>query len=144
KVPQSPLRKLVADKNLDTVWFKIVKVDDDPETVFTESLTQEELAEKEQVRSREHKFRLPKEDRMHAEEMKINALPRGRYALVAASDPTFRNKKRPIVYATFRVSDLSYILDNNNGILVVNRTTGAPVKKAKIKLWKRQYSSSER
>ncbi len=143
-VPGKPFRVLVSYKNLGEVWFKIVKLDDDPEKVYRQDLTLQQLSEKEAVAAWHQEFPLPEDYQEHAAEMKVDALPVGRYALIASGNPAFQKEDKPIVSADFHVSDLAYLTDNVNGILVVNRETGKPVKKAKVRIWERVYSSAKR
>ncbi len=143
-VPGKPFRVLVSYKNQEELWFKVVKLDDDPEKVYNQDLTLEQLAEKEVMAAWHQEFPLPGDYQEHSAEMKVNALPVGRYALIAAANPDFQKEEKPIVFAGFHVSDLAYLTDNTGGVLVLNRQTGKPVKKAKVRMWKRVYYTSKR
>lgn len=143
-IPGKPFRALVSYKNLKILYFRIVKLTDKPKVVYNQRLSLSELSEKEIVTAWDQEFPLPEDYQTHAAEMKIEALPSGRYALIASMDSTLVKDSGLIGYVPFHVSEISYVSDNNGGFLVLNRASGKPIKDAKVRLWKRHYDQKLR
>ena len=143
-IPEQPFRVRVSYKNLEDLWFKIVRLKNDPQKIHQSDPDWATLQEKTPVARWQQTFPLPADHQEHAAEMKVNALPAGRYALLAAADSGFHKGNNPIVSVDFQVSGLSYVTDDRGGFLVLDRESGKPVKGAHLRLWERVYNQSKR
>ncbi|MEL6831660.1 MAG: alpha-2-macroglobulin family protein [Bacteroidota bacterium] len=79
----------------------------------------------------------------HATELMLSALPRGKYYLLASADPDFSLQNGQTSLSEFWVSDLAvtYEMDQEAGevsIMVLERTSGAPIANAEVNLWEYQ------
>ncbi len=143
-VPNKPFRVWVQYKNASKVWFRLVKLEPEPELINGKKLSLEQLLQKETQDHWTAEFPLPADYQSHSAEMKVNALPPGRYALLASTKAGFNEKQAPVAFISFSVSNLSYISDNNGNLVVINRVSGKPVKKARVRIWKRYYNENSR
>ncbi|MDO9040435.1 MAG: MG2 domain-containing protein, partial [Bacteroidota bacterium] len=86
--------------------------------------------------------------RNHSAEIKLPAISRGFYVLLASSDPTFPSKSAMVTANSFWVSNISYIsrYDNkgNNEIVVMHRDSGLPLSGVKVQAFYREYNSIAR
>lgn len=144
-VPEKPFRVLVKYKNASHLYFRLVKLPDDPRTVFSEGYqSNDHVLSLPVYRQWEQTFPDPKDYQQHSAEMKVRALPVGRYALIASVNKNFIKGKMPVESVNFFVSNISYIHNNDGGFLVLNRETGEPLSDAKITLWKASYNATTR
>lgn len=74
----------------------------------------------------------------HSVEIKANGLPSGEYVLLASSEPDFKSSHAVLGATLFYVSDISFI-QKEDEFFVLNRDDGAPIPKAKVQLWERNY-----
>lgn len=144
-VPHQPFRVLVSYKNVFHLHFRLIKLPDDPLTVFSERAKNRDVLLKLPVyRQWEQAFPDPEDYRLHAAEMKVDGLPFGRYALIVAGNKDFSRGKTPVESVEFFVSDMSYINDNKGDYIIVNRETGQPVAGAKVTMWETFYDETNR
>ncbi len=144
-VPHKPFRVLVSYKNVFHLYFRLIKLPDDPLTVFSDRSKNKDVLLKMPVyRQWEQAFPDRGDYRHHAAEMKADGLPFGRYALIVAGNKDFSGGKTPVESVEFFVSDMSYINDNKGNYIIVNRETGNPVAGAKVTMWKTFYNETKR
>lgn len=142
-VTEKPFRVLVQYKNEDLLWFRIVKLSEEPSAVFASDENLKQLLQKETIRQWQQSFPDSGDYQTHATEMKVEGLPHGRYALIASENENF-SAKGPIVKVTFYVSNISYLDNDQGGYLVMNRETGEPLKGARIQMWTIRYNADKR
>ncbi|HSK11938.1 MAG TPA: MG2 domain-containing protein, partial [Phnomibacter sp.] len=81
--------------------------------------------------------------REHRAEIKIDALPNGRYLLLASSEATFPVGKHPLASTEFHVSNISFV-NSGNHYFVLNRENGHPLPDARIQVWYSRYDYDKR
>lgn len=144
-VPEKPFRVLIKYKNASHLYFRLVKLSNDPRTVFAERYKGKDYTLSLPVyRQWEQVFPDPKDYQPHGAEMKVEGLPVGRYTLIVSANKRFSKGKMPVESVEFFVSDISYIHNNDGGFLVLNRETGEPLNGVKITLWKTVYNATTR
>lgn len=142
---------LVNYKNVQQLWYKIVKLDndklDDIQNLYNENL----VNFLNQLPTLKSDFlTLPFEgDYMeHSAEIKIDGLPYGTYFILASDNESFSQKTSAVSWVKTTISDLAYHSRNtSNGsteYFVVNRKNGAPVEGANLTYYKRKYNSNAR
>ncbi len=144
--PNQPNRCLVSYKNVKQVYFKIFKTNYFQSNELERKHSEKELKNKILNLPLEAQFNqaLPVDEdyNSHNVEVKLPNLNYGYYYLIACHDETFDEKK--CTYQKFHVSNLSLINQNkkNNSIdcYVLHRTTGKPIKEAKLQVWFNRYN----
>jgi hypothetical protein len=144
-LPQKPFRALVNYKNTPSLWFRIVKLSEDPRDVFPQdSKALEAAANQHPLRSWKQDFPQTEDHQNHRAEMKVDGLPSGRYLLLASGDPTFSGNQKPVVSAVFYISGISYVYNGQGGYLVLDRQSGKPLAGARVHLWESRYNAQKR
>jgi hypothetical protein len=140
-VPNLPFRALVNYRNLDAVYLRLIKADENLKKELADQYGDKYwssiLAAKAE---RNWQQALPATNDLqdHSVEIKVDALPAGEYVLVAGSDKDFKNEKTILGARLFYVSTISYV-NNNNDYFVLNRDNGQPLAKAAIQVWEQKY-----
>ncbi|MEO6483398.1 MAG: alpha-2-macroglobulin family protein [Ferruginibacter sp.] len=142
-VPNQAFRTLVKYKNLNTVYFRLIKT------------TREEIKKLDRrdydkmwkditaIKSfKNWSVAIPdlKDYQNHAVEIKVDALENGTYYLMASIDGNFALEKNIIVRELIYVSNISYIHNNNNEYYVLNRDNGQPLPKTAVQVWQTSYN----
>lgn len=127
-----PFRALVTYKNVDEIFVRIIKSNFTEKENFynNNEFWQAITSNKNIVQSFSQKLPLPLDYQQHNAEIKINALPVGRYILLASNTADFSDKQK-LSAQEFDVSNLSY-MQNDDDYFVLNRETGHPVSGATI------------
>ncbi|MDO8928747.1 MAG: hypothetical protein Q7W54_07145, partial [Bacteroidota bacterium] len=146
-----PSLALVEYKNIPKIYFRLLKTD--PET------EQEHLQKDAEIRLEKYRTIKPETSweqalpddgdyRDHSTEIKLPAMSRGFYVLLASSDPTFPSKTAIVTANSFWASNISYINRNdrkgNNEIVVLHRDSGLPLSGVKVQQFYREYNSISR
>lgn len=156
--PNSPFKILLSAKNLANVYVKIVSLDTDP---FRTKDDEEDYYEQKKIiksylKQREiHYFKVDipfanqKDYQAHSTEVKIPALPLGKYAILVSADKDFSLTKNNIQYATFWVTNISVVIQNmyqntENTIRVLHAQTGKPIPNASVQFLLREYNYNKR
>ncbi len=143
-IPKEPFRALVSYQNEDEVWFRIVPLETKPRRIFRHPAQLADLLEEEPLKTWNLDLPLPKDYQEHKVEIKVDPLPVGRYALIASTNSNFNKEKSPVSYIKFSVSNLSYVEDREGNFLVLDRESGKPIKKAKVRIWHTKYSKKKK
>lgn len=152
-VPEKPFLSLVHYKNVDNLHLKIIRSDEQLNKLNDRYEQATFLAELNKRRPiTEWQQRLPKTNdyRLHSVEIKINALPIGKYYLVASVDKEYKGDSTQVVFARFWVSQLSYINKNNYEnpniieLYVLDRTSGNPIPWAQVNTYAQRYNYATR
>ncbi|HHM21457.1 MAG TPA: hypothetical protein ENJ20_05480, partial [Bacteroidetes bacterium] len=81
----------------------------------------------------------------HSVEVKLEALPMGRYAIVVSENKNFDGNQGQVGYLITHVSNIGFWKRSGDGsgtsFVVFNRQSGAPVEKAEVEFWVRSYNS---
>jgi len=148
-VPDLPFRTLVTYGNLNKIYLRVARIDED----FLQSLRK---ASQDAYNDNEAYWRLVRERpatkeweqsltgsedyRKHTAEIKISALPIGHYMILASTNPQFSIKENLLAAQFIHVSEISYISrDNDDGVpdlyYVLHRQTGKPMPDVKLNVW---------
>lgn len=155
-IPGKPFRAAVTYKNLNTVYLRLLKI------------TPAEMAELAQLEYEERISRLTSipvfkswqqalpddgDHQLHKTEIKADALDFGSYILMASANADFKRTENKIIAEEIWISNISFITTNNNygdsdnskkEFYIVDRTTGMPLKGAKIQTYRRDYNYDTR
>lgn len=141
-VLNKPFRALVNYKNIDTVFIRIIKVDGSKKELGTNYYT--DFADYNKLTAYKNFYQvLPKTNdyQTHSVEIKIDALPAGKYMLLTSSSGDFIDTADEMSKQYFYVSNISYIR-NGNDYFVLNRETGKPMQAVEAKIYKDEWNSS--
>ena len=140
-VPNMPFRAVVSYRNLNTVYLRLIKADENLKKELADQYGDKYwssiLAAKAE-RNWQQALPVTNDLQEHSVEIKVDALPAGEYVLVAGSDKDFKNEKTVLGARLFYVSTISYV-NNSNDYFVLNRDNGQPLAKAAIQVWEQKY-----
>ena len=142
-VPQKPFRVLLNYRNIDTVFMKLVKLDEEIELKFQlENNNRIPPRNNLKIVNSTKAYRvfeqiLPATNdyQPHNIELKIDGLPIGSYALLCSSNKDFLEVQYPISFQKFQVTNISYV-QNKHEFFVLDRSTGMPLEKAEVRILK--------
>jgi len=142
-IPNQPFRSFIQYRNVNKVWFRIVKMDKKDFEELKNQNWEDEYWKKLTALPSVQKFNytLPASDdyQQHSTEIKVTALPAGSYLLLSAADEQFSLSKNILTAQFFHVSNIAW-MHNENDFFVVNRETGQPLAKASATLWESFYN----
>jgi len=145
-IPGQDLRCRVNFRNVSSLHYRIIALSDSLVEVLS-GITGNEYWK--HIRSlptlRTQSQMLPRMDdlRMHSLDLRIEALPAGRYLLLASPNPDFTPELYPLSSAGFHVTRIAWI-NRGNDYFVLDRETGAPLHDAKVRIWKSEQGYGER
>ncbi|MGB8195304.1 MAG: alpha-2-macroglobulin family protein, partial [Chitinophagaceae bacterium] len=140
-----PFRTLVSYRNISQLHLRLVPVSSHiKHNLLPESSDAywNRVMRSKPIRSYIQPLPDAKDYRAHTVEVKIDALPSGKYALIAGSDENFYGKNG-ISVVSFYVSGIAYI-NNGKDFFVLNRETGEPLANARIQVWNNQFDPNKR
>ncbi len=141
-LPDEPFRMRVAFKNINQIYLRIIPATEDlkkktiqrrNESTFFKTLTAASP-----LKEWEQKLPHNTDLQQHATEIKMEALPKGEYFIVASYQKNFKDTSNILAAQLTYVSNISYI-SRNNDFFVLHRNTGQPLEGATIKTWQRTY-----
>lgn len=141
-VPNQPFRALVNYKNVDTLFVRIIKADASNKNWGNDYTSDFETYTKLPIYKSFYQP-LPKTNdyQNHAVEIKIDALPAGKYMLLTSSSNGFIDTTDEMSKQYFHVSNISYV-KNGNDYFVLNRETGKPLQSVTANIYKDEWNSS--
>lgn len=147
-LPGMPFRARLLFKALRTVYFKVVALPTKPDPAGINDENSEEAFWKKLptlpvVTSWQVQAPATADYRLHSAEVKVPALPQGKYLLVAADNQQFNPDNRPLVATTFYVSNIS-VVNSGANYFILHRHTGQPLAGATLRVWYRQYDYNAR
>ncbi len=149
-LPNKKGKLLVSYKNVDSLHFRIIKVNWD---VFTKrSLYGEELIDAMSKYDPVHKWSValenPNDYQNHTTEILLPENDLGHYFVLASAHDDFRLTKNNIVYSSFWATNLGFTQRNNSdgsySIAVSDRSTGTPLKNVKATALIQKYNYTTR
>ena len=151
-VPDKPILSLVNYKNLNTIYFKIVKTDPEKDKTLRNKLNANQLinnySQLDAVKQWDIKVTNDGDYQNHKIETGIPSLPYGYYVILASTNKDFSCKEQVTTYNNYWVTDLSYVERKEaHGTLdyyVLNRETGQPMKAVSVKAYTRDYDYKNR
>jgi uncharacterized protein YfaS (alpha-2-macroglobulin family) len=149
-VPQKTLLTHLTFRNVDTVHFKIIKVNKKLQTQFENDDAM--LAYYNGLSAiRTWSVNLPNENdhHSHSTETKIDKLPLGSYILMASDNARFQLQNGgKVTHNRFHVSNIAYVQrgEEGNGVeyIVMDRTSGLPQKGVKAEFFQQKYNAEKR
>ena len=144
QIPAQPFRILLNFRNTQTVYTRIIRLTADSykDTISENFKKTNWLHLLPAYRSEAIQLPDTKDYQEHAAEIKIDALPAGKYLLLCSSDPSFQQGKAALSINTIWVSGLSYV-QNKNDLFVLNRSNGQPIKDALIEVFDHNYNKQK-
>ncbi|MCB9335515.1 MAG: hypothetical protein H6586_05160 [Flavobacteriales bacterium] len=143
-----PSKALLNYRNVDKLYMRVIKIDDEKYYKMTRNSYGEELVKKlvEITPEKEWSVELKNEHdyQNHAVEISIPKLDYGHYVVLAASNASFTTNKEAVSYSSLWVSDISYLsrnaADGTYEFTVLNRQTGNPMQNVKATLFEEKYN----
>lgn len=142
-IPNQPFRTLVTYKNTAQLWFRIIKVNRDPDEEqetdnYWEEKYWQKLAGLTPLQSFTQQMPAIDDYQTHKAEIKISALPVGTYMILASANENFSTARNMLSAQYFHVSNIAWA-HNNNDFFVLHRETGKPLAKAAVQVWRQGY-----
>ncbi|MCO6497086.1 MAG: alpha-2-macroglobulin [Chitinophagaceae bacterium] len=143
-VPGKDFRALTGFKNVDTVYLRVARLTPRLKNQISNSRNLKNVyATAASIKEWTQPLPSIKDYLEHSAEIRVEGLPVGEYLLIASTKKNFGDEKSVLSASEFYVSDISYIR-NESDLLVLNRSTGAPLDKARIKVWAESYNYNSR
>ena len=152
-LPGQPFKALVSHKNIPVIHFRLISIDpeSDHELKNTHRRPEDLIAAYLKLPSlKTWQQQLPDDGDMqtHHTEIPFDALPAGYYVLIAGFDKYFTSRERTLPFASFWVSNLSFVSrrmeDGSIQYLVLNRENGKPLKGVRATAFTREYNQRYR
>lgn len=148
-IPNNPTLSLVEFRNIDKLYFKIIK--SDPLAYAKKNDIKQymkKLMKNNPITNWVQQLPETSDHHSHSVEMTIPALKPGFYIVIASNDENFSSSE-DIVFKGLWISNLSYILSYNkekgiNEIYALNRETGNPISDVQITVYQRKYNNRNR
>ncbi|MBL4863120.1 MAG: hypothetical protein JKY09_08915, partial [Crocinitomicaceae bacterium] len=147
--PNSIGKMLVRYKNVDTIHFRIIKVDWDFYFMnkYYGEKRMEELLKKTPVEAWTKVFQDPKDYQSHSTEIKVTKKDFGQYVILASPNKEFKLEKNAIAYSSFWVTNLSFNYRRNDStidVYVTDRESGVPMKSVTASIFIKKYNYTSR
>ncbi|MDP4207330.1 MAG: alpha-2-macroglobulin family protein [Bacteroidota bacterium] len=160
-IPNQAFRALVDYKNADSVYIRVIKTSYEEYSNFVKDFQKrnkrdyyefdKEVLDFYQAKPTVHQYSvaLPNDHdfQNHYAEVKIPALDKGLYFIVAGTNPGMDYVKNQVSYGLTAVTNISFISRNNpKGWLdfyMLNRKTGEPLESVKAECWVPTHNSSK-
>lgn len=139
-LPGQPFRYRLLWNNLSEVYFRVIAYPDTAQTDWTDDGDLQRLMRRPAQARWKQELPATGDFQAHSAEGKVDALPIGRYLLVAGSSPEFVAGKSYLAAIPFSVSGLGY-LQQEQTLFVVNRSNGQPVAGAQVTFYKMEFNS---
>jgi uncharacterized protein YfaS (alpha-2-macroglobulin family) len=140
-VPGQPFRTMVSYKNVSRMYYRVIAVDEN----FFDQLRERyddtywnKLIGLPVLKKVTQDLPSVNDYRGHSVEIKVDALPVGRYALLASANENFSFDSNPMAMQYFFVSNIAFF-NQGNHYFVVNRETGLPLPNANLQVWQQKY-----
>lgn len=152
-LPNKPILFRLQYKNVDSVYFRIVKLPFEPfnkHEYHHRELLSEKLLSRKPIRTWKQVVENPGDFHEHSTELYTDALDNGNYYLIASIDSVFnKTQTEHIAYANFSISNLSFFsrADHRKGQLEINvrnRNNGLVNSTTKINLFQYHYDKMNR
>ena len=140
-LPGQPFRSSVSYKNLTSLYFRMIKLDDNLKKSLEGKSGDDHwkiLLQASTLRSWEQTLPNTNDLQQHIVEIKIDALPVGEYYLLAGNDKDFNLKKTILGRRNFYISGISYI-QYQEDYFVLDRDNGKPLAEAAVRVYENRY-----
>lgn len=144
--PNSAGKILFNFTNIDSVYFRLIKVDWDfffKTSYFSEELINE-LLKKESVDEWSKKLNNPQDFQKHSIELLIPKKSIGHYLILASPTHTFSVRNNAIAHSSFWASNMGFSYrqndDETNDVIVSDRETGIPLENITATVYVNKYN----
>lgn len=151
-IPNKPFRLLLNYQNCTQLHYRIIKLkhemvsedeEDDLDSRSGEDKFWLAAIKRKAVASNNVTLPIYVDYQNHSIELKINALPVGRYAILASNTASFSLDESKLFYISFTVSNIG-IIQHETNFFVVNRDEGNPIANAKVLVKESRYDYGKR
>lgn len=147
--PKMPFRAMVTFRNVDKLFFRTVKIDEDEFIELRRNRKRidqvvKEFKEKKPVKIWTVKLPGDGDLRSHTTEIAVPEHEKGMYAVIAGTEKDLSTEKDAVFYTVTTVSNIAVIhRPSKRGIklYVTDRESGKPLKKANVKAYSYEYSN---
>ncbi|MFQ5335232.1 MAG: MG2 domain-containing protein, partial [Flavobacteriales bacterium] len=147
-VPAAPFLALLHYRNVNKVYFRIARADFETYRKYRMKRYDQKWMDYLRGLKSVREWSLTLEDdgdyQEHKTEIKIPAVEKGFYVLLAGTDPDLSYSENGLAYKSFWCSDISYFVRNRNDgtydIRTQDRTTGSPMAGVTAKLYYQKYN----
>lgn len=151
ELPDKPILAFLSFKNINKLYFRIIKVGEDVMSDLSNLRKSEELSELlKAMPVKQFSIELPNSDdyQTHKSEIKLPTLSTGAYYILASPDSVFSNASL-ISKSLINISRLSYIIKSNNEeqisrMYILDRETGKGIKNVELTIFKRSNDNGRR
>ncbi len=140
-IPGQPFRSLVSYRNLKQLNLRVIALTEELEQKIVNRYDDNywpTLVKLSPLKKWQQALPATNDYQTHSAEIKIDALPAGKYILLSSAKEDFSLQSNPLAVQFFYVSNISYV-NNGSNYFVLNRETGQPLANAAIQLWNNQY-----
>ena len=150
-IPNKPFRSLISYKNVNKVFIRVIPWNESLEKK-EKNLNAQQLIQLyvKQKPTREWSLNLPDDTdyQDHSVEIKLPALPYGRYLILVATDKNFSYIKNAVGYGKTWVSNISYVRremgKNAVQFYALHRETGHPLSGIDVEVFVQKYVPDDR
>jgi hypothetical protein len=152
-VPDQPFLSLLSYKNIKTVYFRIIKTNPEDDRALRQKEREEALVEKYKAMTplKQWTLTLPDEGdfQQHQAQVKIPALSKGYYIILASDNADFLIDNKSVAYASCWVTGISFFSRNSQEsndleAYVLDRDKGTALKGVKAQAYSREYDYPSR
>ena len=146
-LPNTPFLASVEYKNIDKVWIKVSRVDENLPAKLDRKHGDEYLTALRKLEGKTWTQELPNDGyyNNHRTEIKIPELPIGQYVILIADNSGFHGNNEATAVVFTHVSNIAYSARNNsdgsNTFVITDRTTGQPLQGIQAEFMERNYNS---
>ena len=145
-VPGQPFRTLVTYRNLNQLYFRVIKLTDDLDQQLTDRYSDRfwrQITNFDPISKWSRAIPATNDYQEHSTEVKVESLPVGRYILLCSAKEDFSTDKNPLSAQFIDISSISYV-NNETEFFVLNRETGKPLANASVQKWWSNYDYNSR
>ena len=147
-VPGKPSLALVNFKNVTKIYLRLLKMNPETDRELKENEQNDRLEKYLSLKAEKFWEQALPDDgdfRNHSTEIRIPALPKGYYVLLASTDASFPAKSAIVTSNSFWETNISYLSRNDNKgkneIVVLHRESGQPLARVKVQAFNREYNT---
>jgi uncharacterized protein YfaS (alpha-2-macroglobulin family) len=145
-VPGEDFRTLIKYKNLTNCYLRVIKVEknfNEENLDMGEDAYWTKLAAMSPVKQWSQQLPLTNDYHQHSVEIKVDALPVGKYMLLSSVNNDFSINKNLMAAQVLYVSAISYVNKGYN-YFALHRNTGQPLAGATVQVWSSKYDYTDR
>lgn len=144
-IPEQPLRVLVNYKNIPVLYGRIYRFSALNDTIPGQFILNDSNVYRKFISQTPYQqfiqpLPVTNDYQQHSTEMKVDALPVGKYLLVTCNSSLFQGEVNNIAIQSFTVSGLSH-LQHGKDHFILNRETGQPIAGVKASFTSKEWNS---